>query len=98
MVLEKLQIAVDFIRSQSNFKPQVGLTLGSGLGAFVDEMKVEAKIPFQEIPHFLPTTIEGHQGNLIFGTVGTKISQSSKAVFIITKDTAWNLLCSPLVL
>lgn len=72
MVLEKLQIAVDFIRSQSNFKPQVGLTLGSGLGAFVDEMKVEAKIPFQEIPHFLPTTIEGHQGNLIFGTVGSK--------------------------
>lgn len=72
MILEKLQEAADYIRNQAAFKPQIGITLGSGLGAFVDSLKVEHSIPFKNIPHFLPTTVEGHQGNLILGTVGDK--------------------------
>lgn len=72
MILEKLQEAVAYIKMQTQFKPQVGVTLGSGLGAFVHTLTVEKTIPFKDIPHFLPTSVEGHQGNLIFGTVGNK--------------------------
>jgi purine-nucleoside phosphorylase len=39
------------------------------LGAFVKDVKVETKIPYDEIPHFAHTSVEGHQGNLLLGTV-----------------------------
>jgi purine-nucleoside phosphorylase len=44
--------------------------LGSGLGAFVNDLKIELSFPFHTIPNFMPTTVVGHQGNLIFGKVG----------------------------
>lgn len=68
--LERISESVSYIRSQSNLKPKIGVTLGSGLGAFVNEVKIEKKISFQDIPHFNPTTVEGHQGNLILGHLG----------------------------
>jgi len=70
LVIDNLQETVSFIRSRTILKPRIGLVLGSGLGSFVKEVKVETTIPFREIPHFIPPTVDGHQGNLIFGTVG----------------------------
>lgn len=70
MVFEKLQETVSFIRTKTAMKPRIGIVLGSGLGAFVRELKVETTIPFRDIPHFIPPTVEGHQGNLIFGKIG----------------------------
>jgi purine-nucleoside phosphorylase len=49
----------------------MGIILGSGLGAFVKEIQAEAVLPFKDIPHFIPPTVEGHQGNLIFGHLGS---------------------------
>lgn len=71
-VIDNLQQAVTYIRSQTSMKPQIGLILGSGLGAFVDQVQVSCKIPYSDIPHFMPTTVEGHQGNLIIGQLGNK--------------------------
>lgn len=71
-LIEKIQETVNFLKSRAAFKPEIGVTLGSGLGAFTKEIQVEHIIPFHEIPHFMPPTVEGHQGNLIFGTVGGK--------------------------
>lgn len=68
--INKLQETVSFIRSKSKVKPKIGIILGSGLGAFVKEVQIESTLAFREIPHFLPTTIEGHSGNLILGNVG----------------------------
>ncbi len=70
IVLEKLTETVSFIRSKTTLKPKVGVILGSGLGAFVNEVQVESSFAFQDIPHFNPPTVDGHQGNLIFGKVG----------------------------
>lgn len=70
MAFDKLQETVSYIRSRTQTKPKIGIVLGSGLGAFVKELKVETTIPFRDIPHFIPPTVDGHQGNLIFGTVG----------------------------
>lgn len=69
MTIQRLQDTVNFIRSKSQVKPRIGIILGSGLGAFVNELKVDAKIPYNEIPHFIPPTVEGHSGNLFLGTI-----------------------------
>jgi len=70
MLLDKLTETVSYIRSKSSIKPKIGIILGSGLGAFVQHLQVDAKIPFNEVPHFMNTSVEGHQGNLILGTLG----------------------------
>ncbi|WP_413582992.1 purine-nucleoside phosphorylase [Bdellovibrio sp. HCB288] len=69
MVLNKLQESISFIRSKTSAKPKVGVVLGSGLGAFVQDVEIETTIPYKDIPHFSPPTVEGHSGNLIFGKV-----------------------------
>lgn len=70
MTIDKLTQTVSYIRSKTSIKPKIGIILGSGLGSFVNEVSIETKLPFHEIPHFMPPTVEGHQGNLILGTVG----------------------------
>lgn len=72
MVLKKLQESVSYIRTKTSAKPKVGVILGSGLGAFVKDIEVECTIPYKEIPHFSPPTVEGHSGNLIFGRTGNQ--------------------------
>ncbi|HPI41276.1 MAG TPA: purine-nucleoside phosphorylase, partial [Pseudobdellovibrionaceae bacterium] len=72
MIVKKLQETVDFIRSKTAMKPKAGVVLGSGLGAFVKEIQVECQIPYGEIPNFIPPSVEGHSGNLIFGSIQGK--------------------------
>lgn len=60
--------AVEFIQKcKPDFKPQVGLILGSGLGALAEEMESATRIPFSEIPNFPNVTVQGHQGALVLG-------------------------------
>ena len=66
-VLDRLQESTQFIRTKSNIKPRVGMVLGSGLGAFVNHIKVDCEIPFSDIPHFAMPTVEGHGGRLVLG-------------------------------
>lgn len=69
-VIEELQESVSFIRSRYPTKPRIGVILGSGLGAFVKDLEIEGTLSFKDIPNFMPPTVEGHSGNLIFGRVG----------------------------
>ncbi|SHF79977.1 purine-nucleoside phosphorylase [Flavobacterium segetis] len=69
---EQVQETVNFINAKINFKPEYGVILGSGLGSFTDEMKVEHTLPYNEIPNFPVSTVQGHKGALVFGTIGTK--------------------------
>ena len=71
-ILKNLSETTDYLRSQTDIKPQVGITLGSGLASFVDEIEVDVTIPYKDIPHFSPPTVQGHPGSLIFGHVGGK--------------------------
>ncbi len=64
--------ALAFIRSKTNAKPPVGIILGTGLGALVKEIKADAVIDYGDIPHFPVSTVESHQGKLIFGTLSGK--------------------------
>ena len=69
---ETVQTTADFIKSKTNFSPEYAVILGSGLGSFVKDISVEFTLPYGEIPNFPVSTVEGHSGALVFGTVGDK--------------------------
>ena len=61
--------ATSYIQHQYQSQPQVGIILGTGLGALVDEVQIEHTIEYQDIPHFPISTVESHTGRLIFGKI-----------------------------
>ncbi|MFP9098256.1 purine-nucleoside phosphorylase [Flavobacterium sp. RHBU_24] len=69
---EKVQQTVKYIQDKINVAPQYGVILGSGLGSFADDITIEHAIPYSELPNFPVSTVEGHAGKLIFGTIGDK--------------------------
>ncbi len=70
MSYEKAIAAAEFIRSQYNKEIKIALVLGSGLGAFADDLENALRIPYEQIPHFARSTVEGHAGQLVLGEVG----------------------------
>jgi len=62
--------ARDFLLARSDFRPEVGLILGTGLGRLAEKIETVASIPFGEIPHFVPSTADSHDGNLVLGRLG----------------------------
>ncbi|MEO0069877.1 MAG: purine-nucleoside phosphorylase [candidate division WOR-3 bacterium] len=71
---KRIRESIDYIKQQTDFTPQIGIILGTGLGRLVDEIKVKISIPYDKIPHFPISTVESHKGRLIFGTIsGRKI-------------------------
>ena len=69
---EQVQETVNYIKEKTNFSPEYGIILGSGLGSFTDDIAVEFTLPYSEIPNFPVVTVEGHKGALVFGTIGDK--------------------------
>jgi len=62
--------AAKFILSKTKLRPQIALVLGSGLGAFADELTETTRIPYERIPHFPRSTAIGHAGRLVIGKAG----------------------------
>ncbi|MGZ3931768.1 MAG: purine-nucleoside phosphorylase [Bacteroidia bacterium] len=72
-MLEQIEFTTKNIREQTNnFIPEAGIILGTGLGGLVKEISVEYVLPYENIPHFPVSTVEGHSGKLIFGRLGGK--------------------------
>lgn len=69
---EKLKEASAHLQQYNTAGAKTGVVLGSGLGNFVQEIEVSHQIPYADIPHFPVSTVEGHSGKLIFGTIGGK--------------------------
>jgi purine-nucleoside phosphorylase len=69
---EQVQETVSYIQSATQFTPEYGVILGSGLGSFTDDIQVEFTLPYTSIPNFPVSTVEGHKGALVFGTIGSK--------------------------
>jgi purine-nucleoside phosphorylase len=68
----KLTETADYLRPFVTSNPKVGVVLGSGLGNFVQEITIEKEIPYEQIPNFPVSTVEGHHGKLIIGTLEDK--------------------------
>lgn len=72
-MLEQIEFTTKNICDKTkNFRPEVGIILGTGLGGLVKEIAVEYSLPYNEIPNFPVSTVEGHSGKLIFGELGGK--------------------------
>lgn len=69
-ITEKLDSCVKAIREKTDFVPKVALVLGSGLGNYAQNIKIEKEISYREIPGFPVSTVPGHDGKFIFGYVG----------------------------
>ncbi len=66
-MLEKIENSIDYIVKKTRIKPELGIILGSGLGAFTHEISVVDEIRYSAIPHFPVSSVDGHKGALLFG-------------------------------
>lgn len=68
----KIENSVSFLKEKVSASPQIGIILGSGLGAFAEELENPTVIEYKDIPDFPVSTVEGHAGKLVFGQCGGK--------------------------
>lgn len=69
-MLNAIKKSAEFIAAQTeDFRPEVGIILGTGLGDFADNIEVKYSLEYKDIPGFPVSTVEGHKGRLIFGHI-----------------------------
>lgn len=66
-----LNESINYIQNKIGARPRVGLVLGSGLGEYVENIQDKIVIPYEDIPNFHKTTVEGHQGKLVSGKINS---------------------------
>lgn len=71
-LLKQLTETTAYIKTKYKQESLIGVVLGSGLGNFTNEMQIECEIGYSELPHFPVSTVAGHSGKLIFGTITDK--------------------------
>jgi purine-nucleoside phosphorylase len=71
-MLEKIKATAHYISEKSGIHPDTAIILGTGLGGLVQEIDISLVIPYEEIPGFPVSTVDGHEGKLIFGKLGKK--------------------------
>lgn len=68
-IFDRASAAAAHLRTLTPLRPRIGIVLGSGLGSFAEQVNAAVAIPYSDIPHFPRSTVEGHQGRLVLGTV-----------------------------
>jgi purine-nucleoside phosphorylase len=71
-MLQKIKETADYLLNRVSSRPEIAIILGTGLGDLVSHIEDKVEIPYNEIPNFPISTVEGHSGKLIFGTLGGK--------------------------
>ena len=72
MLLNRVEETVSYIQNKTGKKPETAIVLGSGLGQLADKLEDAVVIPYEELPHWKASTAPGHNGRLLFGTLGGK--------------------------
>ncbi len=67
-MIQQVREASEAVSNRTKHRPKLALVLGSGLGAFARELSSAQAIPYDEIPHFPPSTVAGHAGRMVIGT------------------------------
>ncbi len=70
--LKQFEETAKFLKKKYKEIPVAGIVLGSGLGSFIEEIKVDLEVPYEEIPNFPLSTVAGHRSKLIFGKLSGK--------------------------
>lgn len=73
VTLAQVDEIADVIRSRTDYRPQVGLILGSGLGSLASAVEQAVIIPYNELPNWPVSTVKGHQGHLVIGKLGKHV-------------------------
>jgi purine-nucleoside phosphorylase len=71
-LLRKINETLEVIRQKTPETYSIGIILGTGLGGLVKEIDIDIEIDYSDLPHFPLSTVESHQGKLIFGKIGKK--------------------------
>lgn len=69
---KQVEETISFLKGKIKKPPAVVIILGTGLGGLIDSMDIDTLLPYDEIPYFPRSTVPGHHGNLIFGTLSNK--------------------------
>lgn len=80
-MIEKIKETAAYLSKKTNFNPVAGIILGSGLGGLVNAIDIKHQFDYSEIPNFPVSTVEGHDGKLIFGLLGGKQVVAMKGRF-----------------
>lgn len=72
-LMEKVEESIAFLKDKiGDFVPKIGIILGTGLSPLADDIESDIVVPYGDIPHFPVSTVEGHKGNLMFGSLSGK--------------------------
>ncbi|CAN5555618.1 purine-nucleoside phosphorylase [soil metagenome] len=71
-MLDKIKQTASYIKEKTNFSPEFGIVLGSGLGGLVNDIEILHALEYSTIPNFPVSTVKGHGGKLILGNLGGK--------------------------
>ncbi|WP_445344109.1 purine-nucleoside phosphorylase [Clostridium septicum] len=91
----KLQVASQFILEKTNYKPEIGLILGSGLGSLADSIENPEYYDYKDLPHFPTSTVEGHAGRLVIGMLNGKCVVAMQGRFHYYEGYAYNEVTFP---
>ncbi len=69
---EKTQETANFLKAKGFVNMDYAIILGTGLGNFTDNIDIQIRVPYEEIPNFPVSTVTGHHGEMIYGTIGGK--------------------------
>ena len=69
-MLKKIQETASYLKKRFDNLPHIGIILGTGLGNLVTQLTQKVELPYDTIPNFPVSTVEGHQGKLIIGKLG----------------------------
>ncbi len=72
LLRQQLDESLQAIERHTRLRPEIGIMVGSGLGGLAGALKVEAEMPYDAIPHLSQATAPGHEGKLVFGTIGRR--------------------------
>ena len=94
-MLEEIKQTANHLKEKTNFEPQIGIILGTGLGGLVNEINIAHAISYEDIPNFPVSTVEGHKGQLIFGELGGKRVVAMQGRFHFYEGYSMNELVFP---
>ena len=70
--LKQIAEAIEYIKKNTDIEPDIGIILGTGLGGLADDIEIETTLSYKNIPHFPISTVETHEGKLLFGKLSGK--------------------------
>ncbi|MEG0857117.1 MAG: purine-nucleoside phosphorylase [Terrisporobacter sp.] len=92
---DQLNVASKFILENTKYKPEIGLILGSGLGSLADSIENPEFYPYEDLPHFPTSTVEGHAGRLVIGMLNGKCVVAMQGRFHYYEGYSYNEVTFP---